>query len=203
MKFKFCGDLDSPDWLLAEISVLAKISSVRIKLVTNQVISLLSGNDIDYKKVEKTTSSANLTTSDIKACIAALKFILLNASKYDCPENVLVHELQQLGLPKEHAEAIMRPYRDGKMKIRQHSEQEILKLQGVQNCDWRLDYVVASSDLKAVETPVVSLNLGLSPGSTCGAVTKTCAFDMDISTFQTLRHELKRAQALMDSVTTR
>jgi hypothetical protein len=24
-KFKFCGDLDAPDWLLKEISVIAKI----------------------------------------------------------------------------------------------------------------------------------------------------------------------------------
>jgi hypothetical protein len=29
--------MDAPDWILAEISVLAKISSVRMKLIVSQV----------------------------------------------------------------------------------------------------------------------------------------------------------------------
>ena len=28
MKFRFCGDLDAPDWLLAEISTISKLASV-------------------------------------------------------------------------------------------------------------------------------------------------------------------------------
>uniref|UniRef100_A0A667YQN8 COMM domain containing 4 n=1 Tax=Myripristis murdjan TaxID=586833 RepID=A0A667YQN8_9TELE len=38
MRFRFCGDLDCPDWVLAEISTLAKISSVKMKLLCGQVL---------------------------------------------------------------------------------------------------------------------------------------------------------------------
>jgi hypothetical protein len=36
-RFRCFGDLDAPDWILAEISVLAKVSSVRMKLIVSQV----------------------------------------------------------------------------------------------------------------------------------------------------------------------
>jgi hypothetical protein len=29
MRFRFCGELDAPDWLLAEISTLSKLASIR------------------------------------------------------------------------------------------------------------------------------------------------------------------------------
>lgn len=72
MKFRFCGDLDAPDWLLKEITVLSKIvmkiylniqhfsnffffdlsfkSVVRIRLLCKELISFLSGGPIDVKK---------------------------------------------------------------------------------------------------------------------------------------------------------
>ena len=37
---------------------------------------------------------------DVKASIAALTFILSSAAKYDCEDETLSNELQQLGLPK-------------------------------------------------------------------------------------------------------
>jgi hypothetical protein len=36
-RFQCFGGLDAPDWILAEVSVLAKLSSVRIKLIVSQV----------------------------------------------------------------------------------------------------------------------------------------------------------------------
>ena len=30
-KFRFCGDLDCPDWVLAEISILSKLVSSKVK----------------------------------------------------------------------------------------------------------------------------------------------------------------------------
>jgi len=43
---------------------------------------------------------ANYSVSDVKAAVAAIRFIVSNAVKYDVEEGVLKHELQQLGLPK-------------------------------------------------------------------------------------------------------
>jgi hypothetical protein len=51
MRFKFCGDLDVPEWVLAEIATLSKLTPVRIKLLTAQVIASCIEGKIDYSKV--------------------------------------------------------------------------------------------------------------------------------------------------------
>ncbi|XP_043410910.1 COMM domain-containing protein 4 isoform X3 [Prionailurus bengalensis] len=57
-RFRFCGDLDCPDWVLAEISTLAKISSVKLRLLCSQVLKELLGQGIDYEKILKLTADA-------------------------------------------------------------------------------------------------------------------------------------------------
>lgn len=52
-KFKFAGGSDVPDWLLSEVAVLSKISCVRLKLITRQVINELTGGRLDVDKVCK------------------------------------------------------------------------------------------------------------------------------------------------------
>jgi hypothetical protein len=47
MKFRFCGEQDAPDWILAEVSVLSKMSSVRMKLICRQIINQLLGIGIN------------------------------------------------------------------------------------------------------------------------------------------------------------
>ncbi len=78
MKYKFSGDNDVPEWLLAEVSTLSKISCVRLKLITRAVINELSGGVLDVEKVTKLVPP-NLTWSDIKAVLAAISFILRGA----------------------------------------------------------------------------------------------------------------------------
>ncbi|XP_009948577.1 PREDICTED: COMM domain-containing protein 4-like, partial [Leptosomus discolor] len=69
-RFRFCGDLDCPDWVLAEISTLAKISSVKLKLICAQVLRDLLGEAMEYEKILKLTSDAKLESGDVKATIA-------------------------------------------------------------------------------------------------------------------------------------
>lgn len=49
MRFKFCGDLDAPDFLLKEIDTLSKISVVRIKLIVAAIVKGLVGEEIDVR----------------------------------------------------------------------------------------------------------------------------------------------------------
>lgn len=51
MKFKFCGDLDAPDWLLAEITVLSRITSVRFKLLAQQIIKYIADGTMDVRSL--------------------------------------------------------------------------------------------------------------------------------------------------------
>uniref|UniRef100_A0A2I3RBS7 Uncharacterized protein n=2 Tax=Pan TaxID=9596 RepID=A0A2I3RBS7_PANTR len=46
-RFRFCGDLDCPDRVLAEIRTLAKMSSVKLRLLCSQVLKELLGQGID------------------------------------------------------------------------------------------------------------------------------------------------------------
>ena len=41
MKFSFCGGLDCPDWLLAEIAAMASISAVKVKQISVKVTTQL------------------------------------------------------------------------------------------------------------------------------------------------------------------
>ncbi|VTJ65412.1 Hypothetical predicted protein [Marmota monax] len=100
MRFRFCGDLDCPDWVLAEISTLAKISSVKLRLLCSQVLKELLGQGIDYEKILKLTADAKFESGDVKATVAVLSFILSSAAKHSVDGESLSSELQQLGLPK-------------------------------------------------------------------------------------------------------
>ncbi|CAI8052848.1 COMM domain-containing protein 4 [Geodia barretti] len=117
MRFRFCGDLDCPDWLLAEISILSKLTSVKMKLLCAQVIKDILGDSIDYGKVGKLTADAKYEDSDIKAAIAALSFIFTSAAKHSVAGDTLDNELQQLGLPKENAGSVCKVYGDNIQKL--------------------------------------------------------------------------------------
>nr|CAD7423470.1 unnamed protein product [Timema monikensis] len=111
-RFRFCGDLDCPDWILAEINTLAKMSSVKMKLLCQQVAKSSLGEEMDYDKVKKLTSDAKFEVGDVKASVAAVEFILTSSSRHDVEEDVLSSELQQLGLPREHSTSLVRVYSD-------------------------------------------------------------------------------------------
>lgn len=52
-RFRFMGLQDCPDWLLAEIVVLAKLTSVKQKMLVAGVIKDMCGIPLDYAKVAK------------------------------------------------------------------------------------------------------------------------------------------------------
>lgn len=56
----------------------------------------------------------------IKAAIACIRFLLVNATRFQTDELTFSTELQQLGLPTEHAAAICRVFNDQSSKIQEH-----------------------------------------------------------------------------------
>ncbi|EFA77815.1 COMM domain-containing protein 4 [Heterostelium album PN500] len=189
MKFKFCGELDAPDWLLREISTLSKITNIRIKLLTVQVINSFNGDNIDFEKVEKLVKDAGFQLGDIKALIAAIHFIVFNAVKNDVDEATLSNELQQLGLPKEHCDSISRAFREHKDKLRSIFYNNTLKY-------WRVDYLLSSNTVSEVNTPNIQLNLKIKNPSN-GELTYH-PFEISAKKFNVLYYELKAAKSLME-----
>jgi hypothetical protein len=57
---------------------------------------------------------SNLTSGDVKGAVAGLDFILHSGCKYNVSDETLSLELNQLGLPKEHCEALAKVYQANK-----------------------------------------------------------------------------------------
>lgn len=198
MKFRFCGDLDCPDWVLAEISTLSKLSSVKMRLLCAQVIKEFLGEKIDYAKVEKLTSDAKFDLSDVKASLTGLGFILSSAAKYSVDGESLSNELQQLGLPKEHSISLCRVYGESLSKLQEVFQQTTLKLDTLSGLEWRVDYVLGSSDLNDMRQPEVQLKFDRRNEST-GEEEKV-SFTVNSDKFRVLLNELKQAQTFMDGL---
>ncbi|KAM6425883.1 COMM domain-containing protein 4 isoform 2-T2 [Liasis olivaceus] len=198
MRFRFCGDLDCPDWVLAEISTLAKISSVKLKLICVQVLKDVLGDDIDYDKILKLTSDAKFESGDVKATVAVLTFILSSAAKYNVDSESLSSELQQLGLPKEHAMGLCRSYEEKQGLLQESLRKCSLRLNCLDSVSWRVDYTLSSSELQQVHEPVVHLKLSVRDVDR--KVTEPVAMTLSAEKFRVLLAELKQAQAIMKTL---
>jgi len=87
MKFRFCGDLDCPDWLLAEIATLSKLSSVRIKVLAVQIIQYCLSGTFNYEKVLKLASDNSDGLNDIKVVI---QWYRCTTQSLDCDGNLVL-----------------------------------------------------------------------------------------------------------------
>ncbi|XP_019630590.1 PREDICTED: COMM domain-containing protein 4-like [Branchiostoma belcheri] len=198
MRFRFCGDLDCPDWVLAEISILSKLTSVKMKLLCVQVVKDLLGQSIDYDKVHKLTADAKYEAGDVKASIAALSFILCSAAKYQVDGDSLSNELQQLGLPKEHSSSLCKTYADNLGNLQAQFMRQSLKLSQLESAEWRVDYILSSSELQDVQEPMVQLRLRVRNPDTGNVVPHS--FTMTADKFRLFLSELKQAHQVMEGL---
>ncbi|KAM4676103.1 COMM domain-containing protein 4 [Discoglossus pictus] len=196
MRFRFCGDLDCPDWVLAEISTLARISSVKLKLICAQVLKEQLGEKIDYEKILKLTSDARFETGDIKATVAVLCFILSSAAKHNVSSDSLSSELQQLGLPREHAVSLCRSYEEKQNALQETLRENSLRLNRLSSVRWRVDQTLSSSVLHEVNEPLVHLNLSV----TDAISPRTVTVSMSATKLRVLLTELKQALEMMNSL---
>lgn len=186
MKFRFCGDQDCPDWFLTQIAVLSRLSSVKSKLVTQQVARQLMGQDLDMEKVHGLVADSKISEEDLQSLLSALHFILSSASRFATSEDFLRAELQQLGLPKETASAVAKVHQDSTAVVRQKLAEESLRTN-------RLDEV----DCRLAADGSVELDLSVSSSDDSNASKRTLSLAVDPTKLQVLLFELERAHALM------
>ncbi|NXK45974.1 COMD4 protein, partial [Chauna torquata] len=199
-RFRFCGDLDCPDWVLAEISVLAKISSVKLKLICAQVLRELLGEAIDVRSLAaiKLNPLLSAESGDVKATIAVLDFILSSAAKHNVDGESLSSELQQLGLPKEHATGLCRSYEEKQSSLQDSLRACSLRLSQLDSVSWRVDYTLSSSELQEVSEPLVHLMFNVRDRDR--GTTEAVPMAVSAGKFRVLLAELKQAQALMKTL---
>lgn len=122
---------------------------------------------------------------DVKAAIGSVNYILSNAARHtvghkavsalcragvttlsDKPDSVQLNdELQQLGLPRENADGISRPYRSNAEALHTAASKRTLALPRLTSLQWRVDYVLAASAMKTAGVPVAHLQVHTSHSS--------------------------------------
>ena len=243
MRFSFAGGADVPDWvrathgfhtqakmlphditscachrvcaqLLSQTFVVSKISAVKIKLLAKLVLQQARGEPADEAKLAKLLGD-KLEPHEIKGVVAALHFILTCSARYDVAEEALALELQQLGLPKEHSEALVAALRDGRAAVQQHLANTSLCLPRLESLRWRVHAIGAASPDDAtdhdeaaaqVDAHALELLLGVrdQPAPTAANAEppplRPLGFRLDADTLALLQAELRTAKEAVEAV---
>ncbi|XP_014480547.1 PREDICTED: COMM domain-containing protein 4 [Dinoponera quadriceps] len=188
MRFRFLGDGDCPDWLLAEINTLSRMTSIKMKILGQAVAKYLTEGELDEEKVKKITQDAKLDVGDAKAMVAALELIFTSSARYGVSAADLSSELQQLGLPREHSTAVARLHIDHCPQITAVLSSQSLRVSRLSSIE-----VLPCDSASPVST--VALKLKKVDGNEEDSTINISKDDV-----QVLLKELKRARALMESL---
>ncbi|XP_046639269.1 COMM domain-containing protein 4-like [Daphnia pulicaria] len=185
MKFRFCGDSEIPDWLLTQMATLSRLSSVKAKLLTQHVARHLSGQGIDLEKSNSLLADSKLPESDVKSLLGSIQFVLTSASRFSTGEDHLRAELQQVGLPREHAAALAKVYHDNADSIRKNLIQDSLMMNKLQDITWRI----------VDGTHLIELTLHIKEG--LASEIRTVSMMADPAKLQTLLYDMERVRNLI------
>jgi len=136
MRFKFCGDLDCPDWILPQIATASKLTSIKLKFITLEVINGIITGNLNWAKAIKLGSDGKLDEAEIKCCLAALEFLIKSSAKYHVDGETLANELQQLGLPKEHSISLCKCYVEKRDQLSKALHDRSLKVNEFESLEW-------------------------------------------------------------------
>ena len=142
MKFKFCGNVDCPDWLITEIIYLSKITPVKLRILGNLICKYIM-KEGDTQKINKILEEMNLSPEEITIVISSLCFIIKNSGKFNVDDLILSQELQQLGLPQDNADAISKVYKKNKDILRNFLKEDIFSFNKINDVHYKTSYCIA------------------------------------------------------------
>ena len=112
MRFEFCGNLDCPEWVLSEVSILNRMSAIKLKLMLAQIVKKLIGADFDQEKLQKLCRDQKFDSDETKVVIALVEFLLTQAVKHQVTDKVFSKDLLQMGIAIENANAVVKVFTD-------------------------------------------------------------------------------------------
>lgn len=140
MKFRFCGDADCPDWVLVEMNTLSRLSSVKLKLLSQVVAQGIINPPIDIQKAEKLFADSKLDSDiELHACVACISYILSVSARFNINSNILQSELQQLGLPREHSTSLKKVLDDQITHLTEKFKESSLKVNALKEVICKTD----------------------------------------------------------------
>jgi len=191
MRFRFLGEGDCPDWLLAEINALSRMTSIKVKILGQLVANSIIDGELDEEKVKKLTQDAKLELGDAKALVAALELILTSSARYGVTPADLSSELQQLGLPREHSTVLARLHTDNSSRI----VEKALIPQSLRQS--RLSSVEIGPSGQGTSSPFSRLSLTL---KNIGCEESQEFVDIANDDIPVLLAELKKARTIMEGI---
>ncbi|XP_019553133.2 COMM domain-containing protein 4 [Aedes albopictus] len=191
MKFRFCGEGDCPDWVLAEIhSNLAVLSSEQLQEVAHHVAKCIVGEDVPEDNVRAIFGISKGSMDTPKAAFACIRFLLVSAARFNTEGSVFGTELQQLGLPKDHTTVMCQVLEDYVSQIRSQLRQSSLTIN-------ELESVTRSVPENTIDC--VQLQFNIKNEIVNGVPQRTNhAVNINRSDIPVLLKELKSIKSIMD-----
>ncbi|XP_055337201.1 COMM domain-containing protein 4-like isoform X2 [Paramacrobiotus metropolitanus] len=195
MKFRFCGDLDCPDWALAAISLLTKLTSIKMRQLAQEVAKTLLEMSEASEAAGKICQDAKLSLEDSKIVIAAVEFFLSSAVKYNVSAEVFSNELQQLGFPKEHAASLSKVYQSTP-QFAQVFLQGGFRISRLTELKWRPEMNLRSPS----EQEATDFRIAVSMKLEKDGHLRSHVFSMSLEKMLILKHEISEILHIMDSL---
>ncbi|CAH0480512.1 unnamed protein product [Peronospora belbahrii] len=176
MKFRFCGGLEPPDWLLVELPLLSETD----RMTTDNLVAMCQA------------IGADITA---QTAAASLRFILTHAAKYNTAGRDLMEELQQLGMHQSTAEAIAQSYEDIRPRIQDQQRAQRFRFPNVKTVEWKVE--ASSNVLLKMKLDQEVLECDMAITSATSDTRHVLNFDMSPIKFVALYEDLSQAQSIL------
>ncbi len=149
MRFRFCGDLDCPDWILSEVAIMSQldVSDFNDILLIVQNLFMKQSPIQIQRQVQNHNLNTDKPVDGVQGVRAAIYFILLNSAKYNLDATSLQQEIEQLGLPTISAKAVSKAYNQikDKLRIALFNDNQSNRINRVINTNFSINNIIASS----------------------------------------------------------
>ena len=175
MRFDFCGNVDCPEWVLAEVALLNKVSAIKLKLICGQILKKIGQQPgFEPDKLSKLFRDQKFEAEESKVCIALIEFVLRQSAKHCINEKQLSKDLLQMGVAIENANTLVKHYTDQMENLQRALRSESMRVSSVQDVQYGVSYLMATSasgtvkvdmhNIKPLDITVqMSLEVGTNP----------------------------------------
>ena len=128
--------------------------------------------------------------------------MITSAAKYDLADSFFHREIQQLGLPNEHADIIASLYRQSKDDLRLISCDNSFRVSKLISTDWRVDQIFECSESSDIQSPyLIHFKMEIEENLHKGTKEfSSVLFTANRAKLDLLVHELSSAKSMMDNI---
>ena len=145
MRFDFCGNNDCPEWVLAEISLVNKMSTVKLRLILGQIVKKILGQAFDQEKMAKMCKDQKFDSEESRCLLAILEFVMTQAAKHDVADTVFSKDLLQMGVAIENSNGIVKAFNENQEQLVKARINQSLRTSNIDCVNYKLSYLMSSS----------------------------------------------------------